>query len=262
MHTQGLGRSLALGVAALGVFNTLSNLSMPVPDRRPAVAVAVLVAALMVAHAALYWTGEHVRGRFGLVAYAAAQAAIVFVIGLTGAEAPVTLVLYVALTVETILIAGTRWGTMPITVAAIGLYGLGAIIKWDLYPAATAGLVLAATGLLAHALAALVRREVRTPSEPALATTTNGAAPNGSSVAVSAEPPRVVDFDRRDLSRLTSREREVLQALTNGARSSEIAEQLAISERTVKAHLASIYQKLGVESRTAAVAVALGSESK
>ena len=41
---------------------------------------------------------------------------------------PLTLVLYVALTVETVLIAGGRWGTMPITVGAIALYGVGAII--------------------------------------------------------------------------------------------------------------------------------------
>jgi NarL family two-component system response regulator YdfI len=42
-----------------------------------------------------------------------------------------------------------------------------------------------------------------------------------------------------------------------GARSSVIALRLGISERTVKAHLGSIYQKLGVDSRSAAVAAAL-----
>jgi NarL family two-component system response regulator YdfI len=75
-------------------------------------------------------------------------------------------------------------------------------------------------------------------------------------LAVSS-PPNVVDYDHLALAGLTAREREVLQALTHGARTSEIAAQLDISERTVKAHLANIYQKLGVESRTAAVAVAL-----
>ena len=55
---------------------------------------------------------------------------------------------------------------------------------------------------------------------------------------------------------LTEREMEVLQAAAQGQRSKEIARQLGITERTVKAHLASIYQKLGVDSRAAAIAAA------
>ena len=55
---------------------------------------------------------------------------------------------------------------------------------------------------------------------------------------------------------LTEREREVLQAVASGERSKEVAARLGISERTVKAHLASIYNKLGVDSRAAAIAIA------
>ena len=55
---------------------------------------------------------------------------------------------------------------------------------------------------------------------------------------------------------LTEREQEVLIAVARGDRSKEIALQLKITERTVKAHLASIYNKLGVDSRAAAIAVA------
>src|SRR5512136_1347815 len=55
---------------------------------------------------------------------------------------------------------------------------------------------------------------------------------------------------------LTDREMEVLKAVARGERSKEIAAQLGITERTVKAHLASIYNKLGVDSRAAAIAVA------
>jgi two-component system, NarL family, response regulator YdfI len=56
---------------------------------------------------------------------------------------------------------------------------------------------------------------------------------------------------------LTEREREVLAAVARGARSKEIARQLGVTESTVKAHLASIYAKLDVDSRASAVAVAL-----
>ncbi len=55
---------------------------------------------------------------------------------------------------------------------------------------------------------------------------------------------------------LTEREQEVLEAVARGDRSKEIAAQIGISERTVKAYLASIYGKLGVDSRAAAIAVA------
>jgi NarL family two-component system response regulator YdfI len=55
---------------------------------------------------------------------------------------------------------------------------------------------------------------------------------------------------------LTERELEVLQAAARGERNKEIAYKLGITERTVKAHLASIYQKFNVDSRAAAVAVA------
>jgi NarL family two-component system response regulator YdfI len=55
---------------------------------------------------------------------------------------------------------------------------------------------------------------------------------------------------------LTERELEVLQAASRGERNKEIAYKLGITERTVKAHLQSIYQKYGVDSRAAAVASA------
>lgn len=57
-------------------------------------------------------------------------------------------------------------------------------------------------------------------------------------------------------STLTERELEVLLSASRGERNKEIAYKLGITERTVKAHLQSIYQKFGVDSRAAAVAVA------
>jgi NarL family two-component system response regulator YdfI len=55
---------------------------------------------------------------------------------------------------------------------------------------------------------------------------------------------------------LSERELEVLALVADGRRSKEIAFLLGITERTVKAHLASIYNKLGVDSRAAAIAIA------
>ncbi len=48
---------------------------------------------------------------------------------------------------------------------------------------------------------------------------------------------------------LTQREQQVALAVTTGARNKEIARQLGMSERTVKMHLGSIFQKLQVEDR-------------
>ena len=56
--------------------------------------------------------------------------------------------------------------------------------------------------------------------------------------------------------KLTKRELEVLQAAAKGMTSKEIAYNLQITERTIKAHLTSVYNKLGVDSRAAAIAEA------
>lgn len=56
---------------------------------------------------------------------------------------------------------------------------------------------------------------------------------------------------------LSERELEVLQAVARGETNKGIALQLGITERTVKAHLTSVYNKLGVDSRAAAIATAV-----
>jgi len=56
---------------------------------------------------------------------------------------------------------------------------------------------------------------------------------------------------------LTSREREILEMIAEGANNRIIASRLGISRHTVKFHVASILVKLDAESRTEAVAVAL-----
>lgn len=56
---------------------------------------------------------------------------------------------------------------------------------------------------------------------------------------------------------LTEREREVLRLAARGATNKQIGAELQISDRTVQNHLANIYGKLGVASRTEAVTAAL-----
>ena len=56
---------------------------------------------------------------------------------------------------------------------------------------------------------------------------------------------------------LTSREVEVLGLIATGVTSAQIAAELFLSPRTVEAHLASIYHKLGVTSRAGATRFAL-----
>ncbi|ART20359.1 DNA-binding response regulator [Corynebacterium striatum] len=55
---------------------------------------------------------------------------------------------------------------------------------------------------------------------------------------------------------LSGRELEILEALATGKSNKELAQRLFISEATVKTHLIHIYQKLGVDTRTAAVTMA------
>ena len=59
------------------------------------------------------------------------------------------------------------------------------------------------------------------------------------------------------LEPLTRREREVLQMLAAGLANKEIAARLAISDHTVKFHVASILGKLGASTRTEAVSAGI-----
>jgi NarL family two-component system response regulator YdfI len=56
---------------------------------------------------------------------------------------------------------------------------------------------------------------------------------------------------------LTERERAVLAGVASGERSKEIAARLGVTERTIGAYITSIYTKLDVDSRAAAVALAI-----
>lgn len=61
-----------------------------------------------------------------------------------------------------------------------------------------------------------------------------------------APPPRVAP---EKLATLTRRERDIVKRLADGATNKELAEDLDISERTVKGHLSNIFMKLGVPDR-------------
>jgi DNA-binding NarL/FixJ family response regulator len=65
----------------------------------------------------------------------------------------------------------------------------------------------------------------------------------------------VLDAGRRrhPVPRLTPRQQDLLRLVAAGHTNSQIARRLGIAEGTVRTHLESIYEKLGVSSRTAAV---------
>ncbi|GAB2634071.1 response regulator transcription factor [Nocardia goodfellowii] len=67
---------------------------------------------------------------------------------------------------------------------------------------------------------------------------------------------RVMARMRNPVPTLTARELDILGQLAHGLGNREIARALHISESTVKTHLGRIYEKLGVDTRAAAVAVA------
>jgi DNA-binding NarL/FixJ family response regulator len=71
-----------------------------------------------------------------------------------------------------------------------------------------------------------------------------------------AAPPTLDSSVVSRLDRLTSREREVLVAITAGSSNIEIAEDLFVGAATVKSHVSSILTKLGLTNRAQAVAFA------
>ena len=62
---------------------------------------------------------------------------------------------------------------------------------------------------------------------------------------------------REDAPSLTEREVQILQMLADGCTPAEVAERLFISPKTVRNHLTKVYDKLDVNSRSAAIVVGL-----
>ena len=58
--------------------------------------------------------------------------------------------------------------------------------------------------------------------------------------------------DERPGADLSVRERDVLRLVGSGLPNKRIARELGISEKTVKAHLTSVFQRIGVTDRTQA----------
>lgn len=72
---------------------------------------------------------------------------------------------------------------------------------------------------------------------------------------VSKEPPKTVDPGGREA--LSTREHMVLKMVAQGRSNKEIACQLNLSTRTIKGYVGSLFDKLGIESRTGAAVAAL-----
>jgi DNA-binding NarL/FixJ family response regulator len=65
------------------------------------------------------------------------------------------------------------------------------------------------------------------------------------------------DKEQESGEKLSPREQEMLAALVQGLANKQIAEQLFISETTVKLHISNLYRKLGVKSRSQAIILAV-----
>ncbi|MFE3446689.1 LuxR C-terminal-related transcriptional regulator [Nocardia sp. NPDC059180] len=91
-----------------------------------------------------------------------------------------------------------------------------------------------------------------TPPTELLAAVRSAAA--GESVLSPAVASRLMTRVRRPDTTLSPREIEVLRLVADGRSNRDIARELFLSETTVKSHLVHIYGKLGVRSRTSAVA--------
>lgn len=83
---------------------------------------------------------------------------------------------------------------------------------------------------------------------------------HGKSVMSAPVASRLFQQLRNPDAILTPREAELLSLLTEGLSNRELGQRLFISEATVKTHLAHIYAKLGVETRSAAIATAIRRE--
>ena len=77
--------------------------------------------------------------------------------------------------------------------------------------------------------------------------------PSSRPAAASTKAPVQMDRMRAPQASMSARELQVLELVAEGCSNSDIAAELFVSDTTVKSHLAHIFTKLGVSSRTAAV---------
>ncbi|MET7741259.1 response regulator transcription factor [Streptomyces sp. NPDC005385] len=81
-------------------------------------------------------------------------------------------------------------------------------------------------------------------------------AASGHSALAPAVADRLMDRMRTPAAALSRRELEVLELVKDGLSNQQISKKLFLSQATVKSHLVHVYAKLGVDSRTSAVAAA------
>jgi DNA-binding NarL/FixJ family response regulator len=81
--------------------------------------------------------------------------------------------------------------------------------------------------------------------------------------ALGKRPPQRAGAGAADgaLAGLTDRQREISRLVADGRTNREIAERLVVTEKTVENHLARIFARLGVKSRTALTAVVVSEDS-
>ncbi|MEU6120852.1 response regulator transcription factor [Streptomyces sp. NPDC047123] len=140
-----------------------------------------------------------------------------------------------------------------------GLHGAAATARITARPGAPRVLVLTTYDTDADILAAVEAGAAgyllkdAPPEELAAAVRT---AASGRSALAPAIAHRLMDRMRAPAQALSRRELEVLRLVRDGLSNQRISKELFLSQATVKSHLVHIYAKLGVDSRTAAVAAA------
>ena len=81
--------------------------------------------------------------------------------------------------------------------------------------------------------------------------------PAGENVVVSMPRALLQRMGEEPVGSLSERETEIVVLAARGLSNNQIAQELNISEATVKRHLANVYEKIGVRSRSEAVRMAL-----
>jgi LuxR family transcriptional regulator, regulator of acetate metabolism len=122
-------------------------------------------------------------------------------------------------------------------------------IWWEEWLAERARL---ATAEMRRAATSLQRLE--RPAVEAVTPLAAAAPPGPTFAAVAPRETRPRPLERRTRNPLSAREWEVLEHVADGATNRVVAHRLTLSEETVKTHMRNVLRKLGVSTRSAAVA--------
>jgi len=245
-------RVLGAAVGTTAVLYLLAALSRPAYERGVSASIALVTASLLAVHACIYVFGGQLEGALRPTTVVGANAGTLVVLAAVSPSVWLNIAVFAAFTTLVIARHSLPYSPNIVRLLAIVVFATSTAVGFGVYRGSAIAFVLSIVFLLGQAVVLTGARNDLSDGTriPTVADTERSAI---ATVEDSAKQASLVEAGPASTP-LTGRELDVLRLAAQGMKSADIALSLGITERTVKAHLAAAYRRLGVTSRAAAIA--------